>query len=148
MTMVMRRAVAAALTAHAIAHVTGFVWPWWVLEPLPSPPDDAAWIGDTAMQATSVLWLVAALAFGLAAAEALWTAHRWRQTTAVAATASLALSVVCWPGSLLGVPINLAILLALLGTRAPAPAGVGTAGWVRYLTSRRRNSAGSWLRRV
>lgn len=117
MTIVMRRAVAAGLTAHAIAHGAGFAWPWWMLEPLPSPPNNTAVIGDAAMQATSVLWLAAAIAFVVAAVEVLFAAHRWRQITAVAAAGSLALSIACWPGSLLGVPINLAILLVLFGTR-------------------------------
>jgi hypothetical protein len=117
MTIVMRRAVAAGLTAHAIAHGAGFAWPWWMLEPLPSPPNNTAVIGDAAMQVTSVLWLAAAIAFVVAAVEVLFAAHRWRQITALAAAWSLALSIVCWPGSLLGVPINLSILLVLFGTR-------------------------------
>ena len=122
--MIMRRALrgplAALLLAHAIAHLAGFAWPWWVLEPLPTSPNDTALIGDAGMQAASVLWLVAAIGF-LAAAGAVvvgWSA--WRRITAGAASASLALSVLCWPGSLLGVPINLAILLALWYTRRPA----------------------------
>jgi len=110
MTIVMRRAVAAGLTAHAIAHLAGFAWPWWVLEPLPSPPDDATWVGDAMIRATSVVWLLLALGFLLAAFAALRGSTVWRGVTAGAAIASLVLSIVCWPGSLLGVPINLTIL--------------------------------------
>lgn len=117
MTVMMRRAIAALLTAHAVAHLTGFAWPWWVLEPLPTPPNNAAVIGDAAMRATSLLWLGVALAFGLAALELLYNGRHWRQVTAAAAATSFALSVACLPGSLLGVPINLAILLVLFGTR-------------------------------
>ena len=110
MTIVMRRAVAAGLTAHAIAHLAGFAWPWWVLEPLPSPPDDATWVGDAMIRATSVAWLLTAMGFLLAAVVTVRGSWAWRWITAGAATASLVLSIVCWPGSLLGVPINLTIL--------------------------------------
>src|SRR5678815_4606478 len=102
MTIVMRRAVAAGLTAHAIAHGAGFAWPWWMLEPLPSPPNNTAVIGDAAMQVTSVLWLAAAIAFVVAAVEVLFAAHRWRQIPPLAAARSFALSMICWPGSFIG----------------------------------------------
>jgi hypothetical protein len=117
MTIVMRRATAALLTAHAIAHLAGFAWPWWVLEPLPTPPDNAALVGDAVMQATSVGWLAIAIAFMVAALALLGGSAHWRHITAAAATLSLVLSVICWPGSLLGVPINLAILATLHWTR-------------------------------
>jgi hypothetical protein len=117
MTIVMRRAVAAVLTAHAIAHLAGFAWPWWMLEPLPSPPDEVALISDAAMRVSSVLWLAAAILFAVAAFEVLRDGRWWRQIIAGAATASLVLSIACWPGSLLGVPINVAILLTLYHTR-------------------------------
>ena len=126
MTRTLRGPVAAVFLAHAIAHLPGFAWPWWVLEPLPTTPNDTALIGDVGMQAASVLWLAAAMGFLVAAAAVLWSPRHWRPITVAAASASLALSVLCWPGSLLGIPINLAILLALWWTRRPAWAA-GTA---------------------
>jgi hypothetical protein len=117
----MRRALrgplAALFLAHAIAHLTGFAWPWWVLEPLPTSPNDTALIGDAGMQAASVMWLAAAFGFFAAAAAVMLGWRSWRRITVAAAMASLTLSVLCWPGSLLGVPINLAILVALWYTR-------------------------------
>jgi hypothetical protein len=112
--------LAALFLAHAIAHLAGFAWPWWVLEPLPTSPNDTSLIGDAGMQAASVLWLAAAIGFVAAAGAVMVGWSAWRRVTAVAALASLALSVLCWPGSLLGVPINLGILVALWHTRRPA----------------------------
>jgi hypothetical protein len=117
----MKPLIAALLVAHATAHLAGFAWPWWLLEPLPSPPNDTAWIGDTAMQTLSVFWLVVAIAFIVAALALLARARSWRYITEGAAIASLVLSVSCWPGSLLGVPVNLAILALLYQTRDPRP---------------------------
>jgi len=51
--------------------------------------------------------------FVLAALTVLHGSSVWRWITAGAAISSLVLSVVCWPGSLLGVPINLTILAML-----------------------------------
>jgi len=105
--------VAGGLSAHAIAHLAGFAWPWWVREPLPSPPHDTAWVGDTVMRTMSVVWLLVAIGFLVAAFVAVHAFGSWRWVTAGAAMASLVLSVVCWPASLLGVPINLTILAML-----------------------------------
>ena len=116
----MRGPLSALFLAHAIAHLIGFAWPWWVLEPLPTSPNDTALIGDAGMQAASVLWLAAAGGFLAATVAVMFRWSAWRRMTAAAAIASLVLSVLCWPGSLLGVPINLAILLALWHTRRPA----------------------------
>ena len=121
MTIVMRRATAAALTAHGIAHLVGFAWPWWVLEPLPLPPDNTAWVGDVAMQWTSVLWLATAIGFFIGAIVLLGDHGAWRRITAGAAVVSLILSVICWPGSFLGVPINSMILVALSLSRDRHP---------------------------
>jgi hypothetical protein len=115
----LRGPLAALLVAHAIAHLAGFAWPWWVLEPLPTSPNDTALIGDSGLQAASVMWLAAAVGFLAAAAAVLSGWSAWRRVTAVAAIASLTLSVLCWPGSLLGVPINVAILLILWHNRRP-----------------------------
>ena len=122
----LRGPLAALLVAHAIAHMAGFAWPWWVLEPLPTSPNDTAVIGDEGMQAASVMWLAAAVGFLAAAVAVLCGWSVWRRFTVAAAIASLTLSVLCWPGSLLGVPINVVILVVLWHTRRPTWAA-GTA---------------------
>jgi hypothetical protein len=120
--------LAALLVAHAIAHMAGFAWPWWVLEPLPTSPNDTALIGDEGMQAASVMWLAAAVGFLAAAVAVLCGWSVWRRFTVAAAIASLTLSVLCWPGSLLGVPINVVILVVLWHTRRPAWAAATALG--------------------
>jgi hypothetical protein len=111
-----RRFIAAFLAAHALAHLVGFAWPWWLIEPGPyatPAPDGAVFIGDAAMNVMSALWLVTASMFGAAALAVLHGHWTWRRITAVAAIASLVLSIICWPGSLMGIPINVAILTLL-----------------------------------
>ena len=111
--------MATLLIAHAIAHLVGFAWPRWVLEPLPFSSEFPV-MGDAEVQTLSILWLVAAVAFLVAALTLLRAGNLWRRVTAWAAVASLALSVLCWPGSLLGVPINVGILAGLHATRRPS----------------------------
>lgn len=124
----MKPLVSGLLFAHAIAHLVGFAWPWWVLEPLPSATTEVALISETGMQLLSVLWLLSAVAFIVAALALLVDAHVWRSITTWAAVTSLVLSVLCWPASMLGVPINLTILALLDRTRA---SGGSRAGRVR-----------------
>jgi hypothetical protein len=107
------------LLIHAMAHLVGFVWPWWIMEPLPydgSAAGSAMFLDDASMRALSVLWLATAVAFGIAALACLFGRRSWRDITTGAAAASLVLSIACWPGSLLGVAINVAILAVLRGT--------------------------------
>jgi hypothetical protein len=64
----------------------------------------------------ALLWFVVGLAFILAVVGLLREAPWWRMITVGAAGASLGLSVLCWPHSILGVPINVFVLAVLLGT--------------------------------
>ena len=61
--------------------------------------------------------LTVAIADGGVAVALLRGAGVWHLAATSATLASLALSLVCWPGSLFGVPINLTILLLLCRTR-------------------------------
>ena len=118
-----RRLVAAFLAAHAIAHLAGFAWPWWLMESAPyaePSPNGAMFSGDTAMAVMSSLWLVAAAAFMVAGLAVLDHWRACRRITTAAALGSLVLCLLSWPGSLLGIPINIAILIALRQTRRPA----------------------------
>ena len=114
----MKPLVSGLLFAHAIAHLVGFAWPWWVLEPLPSASTEVALISEAGMQLLSALWFLSAVAFIGAALALLVDAHVWRPITMWAAVMSLVLSVLCWPAAMLGIPINLTILALLDQTRA------------------------------
>jgi hypothetical protein len=118
-----RRLLAAFLAAHAIAHLAGFAWPWWLMEPAPytePSPNGAMFSGDTAMAVMSSLWLVVAAAFMVAGLVVLDHRRACRRIAAAAALGSLVHCLLSWPGSLLGIPINVAILTGLRQTRRPA----------------------------
>jgi hypothetical protein len=66
------------------------------------------------VKALGVLWLVAALAFAASAAGVALHASWWRPLTTVTAIVSLALCVTGWPGSKIGVPVNVAIIVVLV----------------------------------
>jgi hypothetical protein len=118
-----RQIIAAFLAAHAVAHLAGFAWPWWLMEPDPyaaPAPNGPMFSSDAAMLVMSSLWLVVTAAFMVAALAVLDRRQAWRRLTTTAALASLVLCVLSWPGSLLGLPINIAILVAVRKTSRPA----------------------------
>ncbi len=118
-----RRIVAAFLAAHGIAHLAGFAWPWWLMAQAPytePSPNGAMLSSVTAMAVMSSLWLVVAATFMVAALAVFDRRRAWRRITAAAALGSLVLCLLSWPGSLLGIPINVAILIGLRQTRRPA----------------------------
>ena len=111
-----RRILAAFLAAHALAQLVGFTWPWWLTysaTPAAPAPNDSVLGNDTVVHVMSSLWLVVAAAFMLAALAVLHRHPAARRITAAAAIASLALCLLSWPGSLLGLPINAAILVVV-----------------------------------
>jgi len=121
----MRLVFAAFLVAHAVAHLVGFVGPWGLAGSVPGSRTLLAGklvVGDAVMKVVGLVWLVVAVAFVIAAIGLLRQAAWWRPVTVAAAGASLGLSVLCWPQSILGVPINgfvLAVLFATADSRWP-----------------------------
>lgn len=115
----MRIALAVLLALHGIAHLVGFLVPWRLVE-----PEDMVYettllagrldVGEAGIKALGVVWLLAAMAF-LVAAFGAWTARGWWvPLTAGLAALSLLLSVLHWPDARVGVLVNAAILLALV----------------------------------
>lgn len=120
----MRIVLAVLMALHGVAHLVGFVVPWR----LAAPPAGVACkttvlagrldLGDAGIRAVGVLWLLLAVAFWGAAAGALMSRSWWVPTAIGVAVASLVLSLVAWPDSRIGVPVNLVIMAALvLGRR-------------------------------
>ena len=70
-------------------------------------------LGDGGIRAYGVLWLLTAIAFWLVAADALTSRPGWVAGAMGLALASLMLCVVGWPDSRIGMPVNLAIIVAL-----------------------------------
>ena len=116
----MRFVLAILLVAHGVAHLVGVVSSW-KLAVLPELPyktvvlSGRVDVGDAGIRVMGVLWLLAALAF-LVAAFAVATEAGWAvRFTRAAIVASLIVCVVGWPDARIGVAVNvgLARLLAM-----------------------------------
>ena len=121
----MTTVIAAVLVAHGFAHLAGFAWPWWLFDSEPARPSVATWLGDGIMAVLTTAWLVVAIAFVVAAIAVLRHRPVWRRIAGSAGATSLVLSVLCLPGSVVGVPTNLALLFWLWWTRRPSLAASG-----------------------
>lgn len=116
----MRFVLAFLLVAHGVAHLVGFVssWKLAILADLPYKTTVLSGrvdLGGAGIRVMGVLWLLAAVAF-LVAAFAVATETDWAvRFTLAAVIASLILCVVGWPDSRIGVTVNvgLALLLAI-----------------------------------
>jgi hypothetical protein len=118
----MRLALAVLLVAHGVAHLVGFVSSWKLATLAEHPEKTLVFsgrvdVGDAGIRVMGVLWLLAALAF-LVAAFAVATETGWAvRFTLAAVIASLILCVVGWPDARIGVAVNvgLALLIATGG---------------------------------
>jgi hypothetical protein len=116
----MRFVLAFVLLAHGVAHLVGFVSSWKLATLAELPYKTTIFsgrvdVGDPGIRMMGVLWLLAALAF-LVAAIAVATEAGWAvQFTFAAAIASLMLCLVGWPDARVGVAVNggLVLLLAI-----------------------------------
>ena len=116
----MRFVLAVLLVAHGIAHLVGFVSSWKLATLAELPYKTTVFsghvdVGDAGIRVMGVLWLLAALAF-LVAAFAVMTETSWAvRFTLAAVIASLILCMVGWPDARIGVAVNvgLALLLAI-----------------------------------
>jgi hypothetical protein len=123
----MRFALGLLMVLHGFAHLPGVIVSWQ-LAPIEGAIyrttlfSDRINVGDAGMRVMGGLWLISALAFGLAAYGAFTTRDGWMLTTGLASIFSLVLSALAWPDSRIGVAVNLFILAAL-------GVGWGT-GWI------------------
>ncbi len=123
----MRIVIAIAMVLHGAAHLVGFAESWQLsmTEHVPYKTtvlDGRLDLGTAGIRVAGVLWLLAALAFGLVSAGAVMDTTWWASVAATAAIASLVLSLAWWPESRIGVAVNLALIATLaMGRRA---------GWV------------------
>jgi len=114
----MRSVLSVLFIIHGIAHLPGFLVPWRLAAPAEMPYTTTvlggtADLGPVGIRVVSIVWLFAALAFVVAGVATFLDDAAWR-TLAVAATlASLALTVLGWPYSRIGLGLNL-LLLAYL----------------------------------
>jgi hypothetical protein len=119
----MRFVLAFFLLAHGVAHLAGFVssWKFATLAELPYKTtvfSGRVDVGDAGIRVMGALWLLAALAF-LVAAIAVATEAGWAvRFTLAGIIASLMLCVVGWPDARIGVAVNVGLVLLLaIGAR-------------------------------
>lgn len=114
----MRIALAVVMLFHGAAHLVGFAESWQLSMTESEPYKTSVLsgrvdLGVAGIRAAGLLWLLAALAFGLASAGAVMNAAWWMSLAMTTAITSLVLSLVWWPESRIGVPVNVAVIFAL-----------------------------------
>jgi hypothetical protein len=119
----MRFVLAFFLLAHGVAHLVGFVSSWKLAALAELPYKTTVFsgrvdVGDAGIRVMGVLWLLAALAF-LVAAIAVATEAGWAvRFTVAGVTASLMLCLAGWPDARIGVAVNVGLVLLLaIGAR-------------------------------
>ena len=115
----MRIIFAVILIGHGFAHLAGFLLPWRFagLKDMPYKTTIFAKsvnVGELGIRIIGLLWLIAALAFGVSAIADLTRASWWLPVTGIATGFSFILCVVEWPDSRIGVLVNIGITAALL----------------------------------
>lgn len=136
----MRIGLAVLMVLHGTAHLVGFLTPWRLIA-----PDGAIYrttilagrvdLGSGGIRVFGVLWLLTAVAFWLASFAAFTDRGWWMSAALATAMVSLVLSLTALPDSRIGVPINVAIIGALLMVQRFGP---GSHGWRSLLRSPRR----------
>jgi hypothetical protein len=122
--------VAAALALHGVIHLIGFVVPWGIAAVDGFPARTTALggalvLGDTGARAVGVLWLVAAVAFVVAALAA-WRRRSW--TPALCLAAAIGSSVLCalaLPDAAAGLVVNVGVAASAVWTMSGAGARAG-----------------------
>lgn len=116
---VWRMVLTPILFLHGLVHLLGFVVPWQLAEPEGFPYKTTLLggrldTGPVGIRVVGVIWVVAAVAF-VVAAIGLWTRQPWWWGAAVTSSAvSLVLSLLSWSEARIGVIINVALLGIML----------------------------------
>lgn len=108
------------LLAHGLAHLVEFAGEFRLVPQLVPQPFILAGrmkVGDKAARFFGALWLLCALGFAVAAGGAVLQMSWWPSLVFVVCPLSLLLSLMFWPETQLGVPINLLILGVMLFSR-------------------------------
>jgi len=104
---------------HATAHLVGFAGSWRLSAPEGIPYRTTVLggrldLGDVGIRAVGILWLLAALAFLIAAAGVLTNAS-WGMTATIGVSmASLGLCLLEWPQARIGAVMNVALIASVL----------------------------------
>lgn len=119
----MRILLAVWFLAHGVAHLPGFLVSWQLraFSDLPFHTTifaDSVDIGTVGIRLIGVGWLLGAIAFAVLAAAAILRVSWWQEATYVVLGFSLALCVLGWPHSRIGVASNIVVaILVVTATR-------------------------------
>ena len=114
--MALRILVALVLFLHGFSHMVGVAGAWRLSDKLPyktTVVGNRIDVGHAGIKLVGALWMLAAVAFTVAAIAVVGRAPWWPSYAAAVSLASLALCVVGWPEARIGLAIN-AVLIALL----------------------------------
>jgi hypothetical protein len=118
----MRVALAVFLLVHGFAHVVGFASTWRLSAQVPYKTTIfGGWLdlGDRGIRVMGLLWLVAAIAFGVVAAGAFARPDGWLSYALPVCWGSLLMCFAFWPEAKIGAAIDaLLIPLLMVGARA------------------------------
>ena len=118
----MRIALAFLLFAHGFAHVVGFAGAWRLSGQVPYRTTlFDGWVdaGDRGIRIMGVLWLLAALAFGVAAVATVTPLAWWPSYVLAVSAISLVMCLAGWPDARIGAVVNVGLIsLLLIGSRA------------------------------
>jgi hypothetical protein len=112
--------LALLLLAHGFAHLVGFVGPWKIGKPEQRQPYTTTLlagrldVGDAGIRVVGILWLLAAVAFGVLALAVLTEAPWWRPAAIWIASYSLVLSILGLPASWIGIAVDIILLAYVL----------------------------------
>ena len=114
----MRSAFSLFLVLHGIAHLPGFLVPWRLSAPAEmrytSVLGGSADLGRVGIRIVGILWLLTAVAFVVAGAATFLEDAAWRTIAITATLASLAITLLGWPQSQIGLALNLLLLAYLI----------------------------------
>ena len=110
--------LALAMVLHGAAHLVGVAesWQWSMTETVPYKTtvlNGRVELGLSGLRVAGLFWLLAALAFGLAAVGAVLHTEWWTRVATTTAVGSLVLSLVWWPESRIGVAVNVGLIATL-----------------------------------
>lgn len=119
----MRIVLALLFVVHGIAHLSGFLVPWKIVQSADAPyttivPGGAVDLGPVGMRALSALWVLATLGFVMTGIATFRGDPGWPTLALGVTTLSLILTILSWPLSRIGAALNLVLLaFLLLGAR-------------------------------
>jgi hypothetical protein len=117
----MRILAALVLLAHGVAHVPSFLGRWRLTPLVPYETTILGGrmnVGGVGARIVGLLWLLLAIDFGLLAWGAYAGAAWWSYEALATAVVSLLFCVSAWPGTSIGVFVNVALIIVIAVWRA------------------------------